>query len=305
MSRELDLIARLRLIATDPGARGLADDAALLEVGGARLVLTHDMIVEGVHFLRDDAPESVAAKLVAVNLSDLAAKGARPCAALLGFGLGDDPEWDARFVAGLGVALAAHDLPLLGGDTVKLPAGAPRSLGLTAIGEARGTVPSRAGARVGDALYVTGTIGDAGLGLRIARGEISGDAALLAAYQSPQPQLAAGAVLAGFVTAMMDVSDGLLIDAARLAAASGVAAQIDVDAIPLSPEVRAHGDDRAARLTAASAGDDYQLLFAASLPLPALPCAVTRIGSMVRGTGLQLSDRDGAIDPPERLGWLH
>ena len=128
---EADFIARLRAIATDPAARGLADDAAEWE----GLVLTHDMIVEGIHFLPDDTPQDVAWKLVAVNLSDLAAKGAAPVGILVGYSLGDD-AWDAAFVEGLDVALRRFGIILLGGDTVRVPAGAPRSFGLTAVGRA-------------------------------------------------------------------------------------------------------------------------------------------------------------------------
>ena len=137
MSAEAELIARLRAIATHPGARGLADDAAVLPSPAGDLVLTHDMIVEGVHYLPTDPAGDVAWKLLAVNLSDLAAKGAAPLGVLMGYALAGDAEWDAAFVAGLGRALDHFAVPLLGGDTVALPAGAPRVLGLTAIGAAR------------------------------------------------------------------------------------------------------------------------------------------------------------------------
>src|SRR5215213_9929172 len=149
---ESDFIAALRGFASNPAARGLLD--------GAILVLTHDMIVEGVHFLPDDPPGDVAWKLLAVNLSDLAAKGARPVGALLGYTLGED-EWDRAFAAGLKSAMQAFGIALLGGDTVSVPAGALRSFGLTAIGEAEGPVPSRGGADAGDYLWASGTIGDA------------------------------------------------------------------------------------------------------------------------------------------------
>src|SRR5690349_14729568 len=142
MSGESDFIDLMRALARDPAARGLDDDAAVLSLGGETLVLTHDMIVEGVHYLPTDPPEDVAWKLVAVNLSDLAAKGARPLGALLGYALGQD-DWDRAFAKGLGTALGAFGLNLLGGDTVKMPEGAPRALGLTAIGRASGPVPSR------------------------------------------------------------------------------------------------------------------------------------------------------------------
>lgn len=303
MNPELSFLAHLRTIATHPGARGLLDDAAVLDIGGARLVLTLDTMVEGVHFLPQDPAETIAWKLVAVNVSDLAAKGASPLAALTSYTMKGDSDWDRRFATGLGAALDHFGIALLGGDTVSAR---ERSIGLTLIGNAQEIVPSRAGAHEGDALFVTGTIGDAGLGLAIALGEMDGPAMLLAAYRRPVPQLAAGAALSACVSAMMDVSDGLLIDALRLADASGVAAMIDLDAIPLSAEFRnSRGDDRAARLMAATAGDDYQLLFACARPLPPLPCPVTRIGQMVRGSGVHLHDRDGAVPLPMRLGWLH
>ncbi len=301
MSGEGAFIVALRSLATHPAARGLADDAAVM--GG--LVLTHDIIAEGVHYLSTDPPDDVAWKLLAVNLSDLAAKGATPLAVLMGYALAGDPEWDARFVAGLGLALAHFNMALIGGDTVTLPAGAPRVLGLTAIGTAGLRTPARSGAQLGDALFVTGTIGDAGLGLRAARGEIAAGA-LLAAYRRPIPQLAAGVMLAPIVNAMMDVSDGLLIDSTRLAAASGMGLAIDLDSLPLSTEYRSQaGNDRMARLAAATAGDDYQLLFTSGVPLPRLTCQVTRIGTVVRGAGVRLTDNAGTVPLPTRLGWEH
>lgn len=300
---ELDFLGLLRGLATAPGARGLRDDAAVLEVGGTTLVLTHDTMVEGLHFLPGDPPGDVAWKLVAVNLSDLAAKGARPVGALLSYTLRNDPAWDAAFVHGLGEALEAFELPLLGGDTVSSNA---RVLGLSVIGEAGGRVPARDGARAGDALFVTGTIGDAALGLALAREGDGRFPDLVRSYRRPVPQLGAGRILAPVVTAMMDVSDGLLIDVSRLAAASECAAMIDLDAVPLSASgAELGGIDREARLAAATGGDDYQLLFATSHPLPPLPCPVTRIGQMVSGSGLRVHDADGDVPLPDRLGWLH
>jgi thiamine-monophosphate kinase len=301
VSAERTFIEALRGFATDPAARGLLDDAAVL----GDLVLTHDMIVEGVHFLVEDPPEDVAWKLLAVNLSDLAAKGAVPVAALMGAGLGSDRDWNAGFARGIEAATAHFGVPLIGGDTVTMPNGAPRSFGLTALGKTKGNVPSRSGARPGDGLYVAGTIGDAGLGLEIARGG-QGPESLLAAYRRPLPLLETGRMLAASVTAMMDVSDGLLIDAARMAEASGVAFEIDLDSVPLSNDARSYaGDDRAARLRAATAGDDYALLFTSTLPLPPGPSRVTRIGRATRGDGLHLRDRDGDVPLPDSLGWEH
>ncbi|HET8612799.1 MAG TPA: thiamine-phosphate kinase [Sphingomonas sp.] len=347
---EAEFLAALRTLPLHPGAQDLRDDTAQL----GELVITTDTIVEGVHYLASDPAEDVAWKLVAVNLSDLAAKGATPEGVLLNYPLrpppaeagaplrdapnkgqsptsiafptgprpspGKERRWDEHFLAGLGEALRAFACPLVGGDTVSLPSGAPRVIALTAIGRAV-TAPLRSGAQVGDALYVTGTIGDAGAGLRIARGE-DGPAELLAAYRRPQPRLAEGRALAPLVHAMMDVSDGLLLDAARMAAASKLGVTIDIATVPLSPSYCAFaGDDRAARLTAATAGDDYELLFAAPADL-ALPVAATWVGTFTelptrhpresgdpspdRGSSpLTLTDHSTPLPLPDRLGFAH
>jgi thiamine-monophosphate kinase len=281
---EADFINALRSLATDPAARGLWDDAAVLR----DLVLTHDMIVEGVHFLPDDPPEDVAWKLVAVNLSDLAAKGAEPVGCLLGYTLGS-ADWNARFIAGMTEVLARYAMPLLGGDTVR--ANGTRSFGLTAIGRAD-RAPSRTGAEAGDALYVTGTIGRAGIGLNLLRSGQTGPE--VEAYRRPRPRLAEGRALAPVVHAMMDVSDGLLIDAKRMADASGLAVAIDLAAVP------AVGNP----LEAATAGDDYELLFAAA-PDAALPVPAARIGHFTPGQGLSLTEAGSPVPLPPSLGWLH
>jgi len=217
--------------------------------------------------------------------------------------MGDAENWDASFLTGLAEALTRFAAPILGGDTVSLPPHAPRVLTLTALGDSA-HAPSRSGARAGDALYVTGTIGDAGAGLAIARRE-SGPADLLAAYRRPQPRLAEGQALAPLVSAMMDVSDGLLIDAHRMAQASGLAVTIDLATVPLSDSYRAFvGDTLPARLTAATAGDDYQLLFALAPDQP-LPVPATRIGSFSRGEGITLTDAGAPVELPPRLGFQH
>ncbi len=312
MSRESAFIDTLRALAADPAARGLMDDAAVLDVAGVKLVLTHDMIVEGVHYRPDDPPADVAWKLVAVNLSDLAAKGARPTGALLGYALGDG-VWDTAFAKGLGTALGAFGLPLLGGDTVAMPQGAPRALGLTALGTTD-VAPGRSGAAPGDLLWVSGTIGDAGAGLDLLNAGRADPAALIERYRNPRPRLEAGQRLAPLVTAMMDVSDGLLIDAARMAHASGCSVEIEIESIPLSEALMTErGDDREARLDAATAGDDYELLFAAapdqSPTLVALADEVglplTRVGRFEHGAGLTLWDAAGPVPLPARIGFEH
>ncbi|HEX7872164.1 MAG TPA: thiamine-phosphate kinase [Sphingobium sp.] len=305
MTREADFIAALRAIATDPAARDLMDDAAVLPFAGG-LVLTHDMMVEGVHYLPDDAPADVAWKLLAVNLSDLAAKGAEPLGVLLGYAMTDDAAWDAAFAAGLGVAAAALGVPVLGGDTVRMPRGAPRALGLTALGRApAGGAPSRSGARPGDLLHVSGTIGDAGAGLAIRLGQAAGDAMLVRRYVRPEPRLTLGQWIAPHVTAMADVSDGLLIDADRMGRASGCAIHIDLDAVPLSDALRAmRGEGLDVRLAAASAGDDYELLFTAP-PGAITDPGVTVIGRVEAGEGLSLQFKGEAVPLPATLGYEH
>jgi len=324
-SEEGAFIALMRTLATLPGARGLMDDAAVLGRPGGDLVLTHDMMVEGVHFLPGDPPESVAWKLCAVNMSDLAAKGAVPLGVLIGYGMAGtgagDPGWNEGFARGLGEALGHFGAALLGGDTVRMPDGGPRTLGLTAIGEAPACgAPSRAGARAGHLLFVTGTMGDAGAGLALLQGQADATedarARLIEAYRRPLPPVALGPALAPHVSAMADVSDGLLIDANRIARASGVAIHIDLARMPLSPAyVAARGSDAASRLAAATAGDDYQLLFTARPEEEAairahaatLGLAVTPVGRCADGAGggLTLAHAGSPLPLPERLGYEH
>lgn len=303
MSDEAAFLDLLRALAVDPGARGFLDDAAVLAIGGAQLVLTSDTLVEGVHFRSDDPAETVGWKLAAVNLSDLAAKGARPRGCLMNYTLSGDTDWDAAFVRGLGAALEDSGMALLGGDTVAGPAGTARSFTLTAIGEADGAVPARGGARVGDVLYVTGPVGDAGAGLALRNAGDAEPAALIDAYRRPKPRLAEGRALAPVAHAMMDVSDGLLIDARRMAAASGVG--VVIDHVPLSAELVAlKGESVVARIAAATAGDDYELLVA----LPegvAPPVDLIAVGRCVEGEGLSMMLDGVAVPLPERLGYQH
>ncbi len=259
----------------------------MLEIGGETLVLTHDTMVEGVHFLPGQDPRDLAWKLVATNMSDLAAKGARPLGVLLSYQLGQD---DPAFLEGLEAALAHYGAALLGGDTVG--ANGPQNLGLTAIGLAsHRPVPSRAGARAGDGLWITGPVGAAMLGLEALRAG-SGDSL---AYRRPIALLAEGQALAPHVSAMMDVSDGLLLDARRMAEASGVTIAIERMAVPIAtPEAR--------RDEALAWGEDYQLLFTAPAEAQ-LPVAAQRIGMVIAG-GAEPLLLDG-IPPAGKLGYEH
>ncbi len=315
-SREAGLISLMRGIATHPAARGLLDDAAVLPIGGEQLVITHDAMVEGVHFRAGSDWADVAFKLMAVNLSDLAAKGAKPLGALLSMPLLDTPDDDARFVEGLAEASLRFSCPILGGDTVSLPAlpppnpplstphpppvCQPRSFAMTALGRAScPVVPARGGALAGDDLWITGPVGDAGAWLE------TENAAFFEAHARPEPLLEQGQALAPVVHAMMDVSDGLLIDAARMASASGLKAAVFLDNVALTaPYCTFIGDDLAALMKAVTAGDDYQLLFA--LPAGATPpVAAQRIGSFSQGSGLEAFFNGHTVALPERLGWQH
>ena len=307
--RESDVIERLRRIATAPGARGLLDDVAVLD----GLVLTHDSIAEGVHFLSSDPAASVGWKLVAVNLSDLAAKGATPAGALLSLTISGPGEWEQHFIDGVEAACESYGLPLLGGDTIKLPVGAPRVLGLTAIGRVKDFAPHRSGGQPGDALWLVGTVGDAAVGLCQLMDDRNATGPLVDIYRRPVPQLSAGEVLAPHVHAMMDVSDGLLLDAKRLAEASRCSIALDLDALPLSSAfVAERGQDLTARLFAATGGDDYALLAAlpsnldpVTLSLPSRT-RISRIGSLVAGkVSLSLTYAGEPVALPKRLGFEH
>ena len=282
---EPDFIAALRQLPLHPGARGLMDDCAVLNIGGETLVITHDMMAQGTHFREDADMADVAWKLVASNLSDLAAKGAEPVGVLLGHMLGRD---DARFLKGVHEALAALGAPLLGGDTV---AGqGTRSFGLTAIGRATHTpVPSRSGAQAGDHVYVTGPVGRAMQGFE-------GVPEHRSAFDRPVPRLAEGIALAPQVTAMMDISDGLLLDAWRMAEASGITLALDPQAIPVADPARAGECMRW--------GDDYELLFTAP-PTARIPVAAHRIGIVTASAEAPLILGGEVPGDPATLGYRH
>jgi thiamine-monophosphate kinase len=307
--REREVIERLRRFATAPEARGLLDDVAVLD----GLVITHDSIAEGVHFLGSDPPASVGWKLVAVNLSDLAGKGAEPAGALLSLAMRGEGSWESEFLTGVEHACESYALPLIGGDTIALPEGAPRVLGLTAIGRAGPQVPDRAGGRAGDSLWLVGSVGDAAAGLASLESDPRATGPLVDIYRRPIPQLRAGRAVAPHAHAMMDVSDGLLLDARRMAEASGCAMEISLDSLPLSGAFTAAiGSDLDAHLFAATGGDDYALLAAlpadldlATLCLPEAT-RIARIGSLSAGEqGLSLRWHGEPVELPERLGFEH
>jgi thiamine-monophosphate kinase len=322
-SREDSLIARyFKPLATDPRAFGLGDDAAVLQSLGDDVVVTTDAIVEGVHFLSDDPPDTVARKALRVNLSDLAAKGATPVGFVLTLALrAVDDAWLTPFARGLGEDAGLFGCPLLGGDTVSTPG--PLMISITAFGRVPpGKMVHRSGAKPGDRIAVTGTIGDAALGLDILRGgaaALAGDAAaremLVGRYRVPQPRNALAKAVRDYASAAMDVSDGLAGDLAKLCAASGVSAVIDAPSIPLSAAAAtllARGAVGIATLV--SGGDDYEVLcaipegsfeaFAHEAKLAGV--AVTSIGTVIAGSSLpRFLDGEGREIPLPRLSYSH
>lgn len=314
-SGEEALIARLFApIATHPGALGLKDDAALLAVPpGHELVLTKDALVAGVHFFADDPPEAIARKAMRVNLSDLAAKGARPLGVMLAFAI--PPDMDAAglgaFAEGIAADAALYEAPLLGGDTVRTPG--PFTVSITAIGAVpAGTMVRRTGARAGQAIVVSGTIGDAALGLalrlapdRPGFAALSGEEIgfLRERYLLPRPRLPLIRALREHASAAMDVSDGLVGDLAKMLDASGVGGEIEAARVPLSPAARRAVEAEPALLKVAlTGGDDYEIL--AVVPHEALSryqtvattagIGVAVIGHTREGQGLDVRDGGGA-----------
>jgi thiamine-monophosphate kinase len=320
---EFALIARhfRPLAAAAPGALALSDDAALLDPpAGRTLVLAADAMVAGVHFLPDDPPETIGRKLLRVNLSDLAAMGAAPLGYLMTTALSREAgdAWLAAFSAGLAEDQARFGCFLLGGDTVSTSG--PVTLSLAIIGSvAPGAALRRGGARAGDGIWVSGTIGDGALGLLGLTGRLeavthAAREALAARYRLPEPRLALGQALAGLATACMDVSDGLVQDVGHLARAAGLSAVIEAAAVPLSAAAREAVASEPALLTRClTGGDDYELAFSAppgaeaALRAAAATAgvAVTRIGTFADGSGVQVLGEGGTpIDLP-RGGWSH
>lgn len=318
LPREFALIARhFRPLAGD-GALDLSDDAALLTPPeGQQLVLAADALVEGVHFLPDDPPGMIARKLLRVNLSDLAAMGAAPLGYLMttAFTRGTPDAWVADFVAGLADDQQRFGIAVLGGDTVATTG--PACFSLTIIG----TVPPgqalhRRGARIGDEIWVSGSIGDGALGLCVLQGKLPADAEghLARRYRLPEPRLALGQALRGVARAAMDVSDGLVQDLGHLCRAAGCGAKIMADAVPLSAAASAAlAGDAALLPLLLTGGDDYELLFAAAPEDAAAVQAaghkagvpVARLGRFIAGEGVVVRDASGATIMLPHGGWSH
>lgn len=294
------------LAAGFPGARALSDDAALIECApGEVLVVTTDTLVAGVHFIGDEAPADIAAKALRVNLSDLAGMGARPVCYTLNLALPRtvDDGWLAAFRDGLAADQAEFDIHLAGGDSVATPG--PITITVTAFGAVKsGAALHRDGARAGDDLWVSGTIGDGLLGLEAARAHGFGAAAayLIGRYRRPEPRVALGRALAGVARAALDVSDGLISDAGHMAMASGLAIEIDCPAVPLSEAASDILADEPGRLPdLLTGGDDYELLLAAPPDARAAVeeagrrtgTRVSRIGRLAAGEAGAVIARDG------------
>jgi thiamine-monophosphate kinase len=322
-SGEDSLIARyFRPLATDPGAFNLGDDAAILKASGDDLVVTTDAIVEGVHFLADDPPDTVARKALRVNLSDLAAKGATPAGFVLTLALrAADDAWLTPFARGLGSDAGLFDCPLLGGDTVSTPG--PLTISITAFGRVpAGRMVHRSGAKPGDRVVVTGTIGDAALGLDILKGgaaaalaDTGAKAMLIGRYRVPQPRSALAKAVRDHAHAAMDVSDGLAGDLAKLCGVSGVSAVIDAPSIPLSAAAAALLTRGTIGVDAiVSGGDDYEIL--CTIPEDRFEAfvqaagqagvAVTSIGMVVAGSSVpRFLDGEGREIALPRLSYSH
>jgi thiamine-monophosphate kinase len=325
LSGEDSLIARyFRPLATDPGAFNLGDDAAILKAHGDEIVVTTDAIVEGVHFLSDDPPDTIARKALRVNLSDLAAKGAMPAGFVMTLALRSaEDAWLTAFARGLGEDASHFGCPLLGGDTVSTPG--PLMISITAFGRMPpGKMVHRSGAKPGDRVVVTGTIGDAALGLELLRGGAAASALadnaaasemLVSRDRVPQPRNALAQAVRDHASAAMDVSDGLAGDLAKLCAASRVSAVIDAPSIPLSaPAATLLSRGTVGIEAIVSGGDDYEILcaipedrfeaFAHAAGVAGV--TVTSIGTMIAVASVpRFLDEKGREITLKRLSYSH
>lgn len=325
-SGEDRLIERFfRPLATDPGAFGLRDDAAAITPpSGCDLVLTTDAVIESVHFFPGDPADTIAKKALRANLSDIAAKGAEPLGFLLTLALPKtiDEEWVAAFADGLAADIETYKCPLLGGDTDGTPG--LLSVSITAFGKVpHGKMVRRASAKAGDAIVVTGTLGDSALGLLLRRDPKLAEKAklsteeqayLLERYLVPQPRNVLAKTLREYAHAAMDISDGLAGDAAKLAAASGVFIKIDATKLPLSSAAKKLIVADASLIeTICTGGDDYELLVAVAPDrLAAFQAAakesgiaLTEIGVAGKGEGVEVRGFDGRPLALKRLSFSH
>ncbi len=293
---------------------GIGDDAAVFRPGSLPLAATKDMLVEGVHFLSDHPPHLLARKSLSVNLSDLAAMGARPRYALFGLGIPADTEdeWVELYFRSMAEMASEYDVTLLGGDITEAPA---LILSLTLLGEAREIV-TRSGARAGDGIFVSGLLGEAAQGLELARqcvvwGARADTDRFLKAFLDPTPQVDLGCRLSSHkvASAMIDISDGLSVDLGHICEESHVGAELEAAGLPISPELRQASPS--AEELALHGGEDYQLLFTVSPEvqenLTRIPLGhkVTRIGTIKEGTGIALVGSDGTRKPLVPKGYQH
>src|SRR6516162_12154 len=318
---EFERIRRFFAPLAGPGGLGLLDDAAVVDCrAGRRLVVTADAIVAGVHYFPDDPPDLIARKLLRVNLSDLAAMGARPLHYLLTTALPATlgADWVGEFARGLAEDQRRFEIDLLGGDSVATSG--PAVLSLTAIGEvAAGMEVRRNDARAGDLVWVSGTVGDAFLGLALLRGayrQLAPEyrAGLIGRFQVPDPRVDLGCRLAGIAQAMIDISDGLLADLGHICETSRVGAVIALPSLPLSRAALGVVDgEPGVRLALATGGDDYELLFTAPAGSTqaiddlssVLGLPITRIGKIESGEGVRLVDAAGRTIPIDEPGYRH
>jgi thiamine-monophosphate kinase len=318
---EFDRIARFFAPLALPGALDLSDDVALIDgPEGEQYVLTTDTIVESIDYFPDDPPFQVAQKLLRVNLSDLAAKGARPFGYLLNTALpvtcGE--AWLAAFTAGLAADQKTYGIGLLGGDSTAIPG--PTSLTVMAIGRvAQGKAILRGGAGLGETVYVSGSLGDSALGLQVRKGTLQGlgeqaKAFLIDRYRLPQPRLVLGQQLVGIARAMIDISDGLIADLGHLCKASGLGAVIEADKLPLSAAASAAiSANPIFNKAVIGGGDDYELLFTApadateavAAAARAAKVTVTAIGRMDDGGDVRLNDAQGRPVKVDIGGYTH
>jgi thiamine-monophosphate kinase len=319
---EFELIAKYfaPLAAGAPGGVGLSDDAAFVGLPvDQELVVTTDALIENVHFRRADPAEKIGAKALRVNLSDLAAKGAQPVGYLLVLCLPawTGEHWIQEFVRGLEEDQRRFKVTLLGGDTTAIPG--PMVISITALGFVpAGAAIHRQGAKPGDLVFVSGTVGDAACGLSLLTAEsFAGnqqESALIERYLLPEPRLSLGHRLRHIATAALDVSDGLLADLNHIAEVSGVRIAVEAPRLPLSPAyIQKNGDDIGARIYAATGGDDYEIAFTAPTErretiariAAETGIAISEIGRVATGTGVLLTDAKGQSVQVERLGYVH